>query len=260
MGQKVLFIASKKSFMVNAIMKNVAAGGFEVTFSEPRASWTEFADEAAGKPGVVLLFLEGGVAGVPEWSGTLEYFKEIARENAALRVFLIGSEAELVEGQAYFPAGVLSGSFLHPLNAKELVEMLVSTAASGMEEEMAAEKKSILVVDDDGTMLRTLKLWLSDRYRVFMANSGANAITLLEKNPVDLVLLDYEMPVANGPKVLEMIREHETLGDMPVMFLTARNDKESQQRVAGLEFECYLSKTQPPDELLAAIDGFFAKQ
>ena len=118
-------------------------------------------------------------------------------------------------------------------------------------------KKHILVVDDDPTMLRTLKLWLSDKYRVYMANSGMNAISLLAKKPVDLILLDYEMPVANGPQVLSMIRSEATTKDTPVMFLTAKNDKESVMSVMDLKPEKYLLKTMPPEQLLKNIDDFF---
>lgn len=125
---------------------------------------------------------------------------------------------------------------------------------------MSDDKKHLLVVDDDATMLRTLKLWLSDRYNVYMANSGMNAIALLEKKDVDLILLDYEMPVISGPKVLEMIRNEPAIKDTPVMFLTAKNDEESVMSVKDLNPENYLLKTMPPDVLLKSIDDFFESQ
>ena len=116
------------------------------------------------------------------------------------------------------------------------------------------------MVDDDGTMLRTLKLWLSDKYQVYMANSGMNAISVLAKKKVDLILLDYEMPVASGPQVLEMLRSDPATKDLPVMFLTAKNDRESVMSVMGLKPEKYLLKTMPPDVLLRNIEEFFIRQ
>ncbi|MBR1629437.1 MAG: response regulator, partial [Lachnospiraceae bacterium] len=121
-------------------------------------------------------------------------------------------------------------------------------------------RKRLLVVDDDGMMLRTLKLWLSDHYQVYMANSGMNAITLLAKKEVDLILLDYEMPVASGPEVLQMIRSDPSTSHLPVMFLTAKNDKESVMKVMEMKPERYLLKTMPPDVLLKNIDDFFTMQ
>ena len=143
---------------------------------------------------------------------------------------------------------------MRPLNVRELCERL----AGAIEEEARAEaKKRILVVDDDGTMLRTLKLWLSDRYHVYMANSGANAVSLLSKKKVDLILLDYEMPVADGPEVLAMLREDPLTADVPVMFLTAKNDVERAMADIPVKPEKYLLKTMPPDQLLEEIEGFF---
>ena len=92
-----------------------------------------------------------------------------------------------------------------------------------------------------------------------MASSGMNAITFLAKNPVDLILLDYEMPVASGPQVLEMIRSEPATSSIPVMFLTSKSDRESVLKVVSLKPEKYLLKTMPPEELIANIDDFFEK-
>ena len=63
-------------------------------------------------------------------------------------------------------------------------------------------KKTILIVDDDITYMRTVYEWLKDSYHIGMAASGVQSISYLDKNKVDLILLEYEMPVANGPQVL----------------------------------------------------------
>lgn len=123
--------------------------------------------------------------------------------------------------------------------------------------ELKDNKKNVLVVDDDSTMLRTLRLWLSDKYTIYMANSGERALKMLETYDVDLVLLDYEMPEQDGPEVLRQIRNNPDTKEMPVMFLTARNDKESEDAVRDLHPVNYLTKTMPPDELLKSIDAFF---
>ncbi len=93
-----------------------------------------------------------------------------------------------------------------------------------------------------------------------MVTSGMNAIQFLAKNEVDLVLLDYEMPVTSGPQVLEMMKSEPQTASIPVMFLTAKGDKESVMSVLALKPEKYLLKTLKQDELIANIDEFFAKQ
>ena len=121
-------------------------------------------------------------------------------------------------------------------------------------------KKKILVVDDSGIMLRNIKRWLEDKYQVILANSGAMAIKYLATNRPDLVLLDYEMPVIDGSQVLEMIRTETDFCDIPVIFLTGKNDKESIMKVLELKPEGYLLKSMEPQKIIDEIDNFFEKQ
>jgi CheY-like chemotaxis protein len=106
-------------------------------------------------------------------------------------------------------------------------------------------------------MLRSVKGWLGDKYSVFLANSGAMAIKYLAMNRPDLILLDYEMPIADGRLVLEMIRAEAEFADTPVMFLTVKGDAESILRVKALKPEGYLLKTLEPAQIVQAVDDFF---
>ena len=115
-------------------------------------------------------------------------------------------------------------------------------------------------MDDSGQMLRTIKGWLEGKYRVSMVNSAVNAITFLSTNTPDLILLDYEMPVCSGPQMLGMIRAEVTTESIPVIFLTSKGDRESVSKVLSLKPQGYLLKTMPPEDIIASIDGFFAKQ
>ena len=132
--------------------------------------------------------------------------------------------------------------------------LLVDTFEGYVDENL---KKKILIIDDDGAMLRMMKTWFSVKYRVYMASSGKIALSFLAQNQVDLVLLDYEMPVMSGPDVLKDIRNTSKLKDIPVIFLTAKDDKESVMKVVGLKPEKYLLKSMPKEKLIGAIDDFF---
>ncbi len=123
-----------------------------------------------------------------------------------------------------------------------------------------SRQKKILVVDDSGAMLRTVKSWLEGKYTVSLVNSGAMAIKYLTLNRPDLVLLDYNMPVVDGKQVLEMIRTETDFADIPVIFLTAIGDKESVMKVQELRPEGYLLKSMGPDMIVKAIDDFFEKK
>ena len=65
------------------------------------------------------------------------------------------------------------------------------------------------------------------------------------------------MPVTDGPQVLEMLRADNDTKNIPVMFLTGRDDKESVMKVVSLKPEKYLLKTMPKAKLISSIDDFF---
>ena len=123
-----------------------------------------------------------------------------------------------------------------------------------------ARRKSILLVDDDGTFLKMVKGWLSGKYRVTIVTSGAQAMMYIADNTPDLILLDYDMPVTSGPQVLQMIRSETKLDNIPVIFLTGKGDRESVMNVLSLKPDGYLLKSTERDKLIAAIDDFFEKK
>ena len=256
MDKKIFFIMdpAHKGFMINAILQELTEDGYAITECLPNPTDLSKLQEEEG--GVYLAYLDG-IEGVGEnVDQMLLYLKEqIAEHEIAL--VLIGKPDDLSYVYRIIPEEKLAGAFLRPVNVKELGQKLDSIV---LREEEKAAKKRILVVDDDGMMLRTIKTWLSEKYQVFMVNSGMNAITFLAKNTVDLILLDYEMPVTTGPQVLVMLRSEPATSHIPVMFLTVKDDKESVMKVLSLKPEKYLLKTMPPAELIRQIDVFFEEQ
>ncbi len=115
------------------------------------------------------------------------------------------------------------------------------------------ERKNILVVDDNPITLRELNSMLSDEYNVTVATSGLQAMTSIGKHRPDLIILDYEMPVCDGQKTLEMIRSDEELKDMPVIFLTGVNEQKHLESVLKLNPAGYLLKPADKDKLLSLI-------
>lgn len=248
MNERVLLIGQTSGFMVNAIDKGLTEEGFAVVRAE--ANITALS-RMENRPQAMLYYLSEDSE---EQQETLTWLKDlVAQEDGVLA--LIGKEEELEAAAKSIPDSLIKGKFVRPINVKEVAEKLKRVAG-----EMASEagKKHVLVIDDDGTMLRTIKSWLSDHYRVSMSSSGMNAITFLATNQVDLILLDYEMPIVTGPQVLEMLRSEPKTADIPVMFLTVKSDKESVMKVLALKPVKYLLKTMPPAELVAEIDDFFA--
>ncbi|MDY6399478.1 MAG: response regulator [Synergistales bacterium] len=281
---KILFITEKVSFISEGIINHLKAQDFEVLTVKPDVTAiSNFLkedtgnDEEAIDPEVAaLLSQEGGEgeegAASPEGEkkdiprifilylqgednlmiDVLGYIRDLV-EDRGIRFFVIGTQEEIdtVIGKK---ADYVAQIYTRPVDLAELIKRLQK---EGEAVDKLKEFKSILIVDDDATALRSMKNLLATHYKILVANSGMNAITILAKNKVDLILLDFEMPIVNGPKVLEMIRSDPNTANIPVMFLTAKGDKRSIMEVLRFKPEKYLLKTMLPKDIIDSIDEFF---
>jgi DNA-binding response OmpR family regulator len=112
---------------------------------------------------------------------------------------------------------------------------------------------NVLVVDDEPTVREVVVGYLRrDGHQVTEAEDGPTAVRLLEREEFDLVVLDMMLPGVNGLDILRRIR---SMGDTPVIMLTAR--AEESDRVAGLELgaDDYVVKPFSPRELAARVNG-----
>ena len=85
-------------------------------------------------------------------------------------------------------------------------------------------KDIILVVDDQSNNLKVIASVLGSDYSLSIANSGVNALKILENNMPDLILLDIMMPDMDGFEVCRRIKSNERIRHIPVIFLTAKTD------------------------------------
>jgi CheY-like chemotaxis protein len=253
MDKRVLLIGSPKSFMVNAIARGLQNEDYEVVQCEFSAGAINNIED---KPQLYVLYLGDLDYSDPEMNGlSVLRFLDDAIDKEHFFLYEVGNTDELAYAANVLSKIKVTETYLRPLDVKMLagdLDMAVENCRLGED-----QKKKILVVDDDGTMLRMIKTWLSVKYRVYMASSGKIALTFLQNNKVDLVLLDYMMPQMDGPEVLKQIRANSETADIPVMFLTSKSDKESVITVASLRPEKYLLKTMPKAKLIRAIDEFF---
>lgn len=109
-------------------------------------------------------------------------------------------------------------------------------------------------------ILRNIKTLLEDKYQVIPVNSSEMAIKYLALNIPDLILLDYEMPIVDGRQFMQMIREDTEFQNIPIIFLTGKNDAQTVMDVMSLKPNGYLLKSMDAQKLHATIDDFFKKQ
>ena len=113
-----------------------------------------------------------------------------------------------------------------------------------------SEDTRILIVDDDPSYAGMVREWIKEYYHVDIVTAGMQAITFLLKNEVDLILLDYEMPVVDGPQVLQMLRSEPVTKDIPVVFLTGVGTREEVAKVMALKPDGYILKSTPRDKII----------
>ncbi|MBR4961246.1 MAG: response regulator transcription factor [Clostridia bacterium] len=110
---------------------------------------------------------------------------------------------------------------------------------------------TILVCDDEKDIVSAIEIYLSaEGYRILSAGTGAEALEILEKEEVHLVLMDIMMPVMDGIAATVKIRRD---SNVPILFLTAKS--ESGDKILGLNIgaDDYITKPFDPMELVARV-------
>ncbi len=112
-------------------------------------------------------------------------------------------------------------------------------------------KLNVLVCDDEKDIANAISIFLrSEGYNVLTASNGKEALELIEKEDIHLVLLDIMMPVMDGVTALSGIRE---ISNVPVIMLTAKS--EDTDKILGLNLgaDDYVTKPFNPVELMARV-------
>ncbi len=117
----------------------------------------------------------------------------------------------------------------HKMLLKDLEEALAEQGGGRRHNAVMRDKVAhILVVDDDSMNLRVAEKMLEERYFVSCVKSGEETLVFLEREIPDLILLDIHMPGMDGFEVIDHIKADEKFAAIPVIFLTADNDREAE--------------------------------
>lgn len=117
--------------------------------------------------------------------------------------------------------------------------------------------KSILIVEDEPKILDFTKSYLENEgYHVITATLGSVALSLLEKNPVDLILLDLMLPDISGETICQKIR---LTSSIPIIMVTAKTDDDSIVKGLRLGADDYIVKPFSPRQLVARVKALFRR-
>jgi DNA-binding response OmpR family regulator len=111
---------------------------------------------------------------------------------------------------------------------------------------------TVLVVDDETDIVSLMRDFLeAEGYAVRTASDGPGALEVLDAEPVDCVLLDVMMPGMTGFDLIRKLRE--TNNEVPVLFLSARQEDYDKIRGLGLGADDYIVKSATPAEVIARV-------
>lgn len=245
--KRMILIGEKESFIARVLINKVKDAGADCGFV-PAAIDDIY--ENIDRAGLITLFLADEER---PHEDVLHYLTE-SMEERDLQMIVVGEKDDVTYISEHVRAELIFQVFNRPVDN----EAFAKTVTEYMKKQAAGElRKSILIVDDDPNFLKLIREWLKEDYKVSMVNSGLQAIKFLGKNKVDLILLDYEMPVTSGPQVLEMLRSDPETRPIPVMFLTGKGDKDSVMSVVALKPEGYFLKNIQKGELLEKLKEYF---
>ncbi len=117
---------------------------------------------------------------------------------------------------------------------------------------MMIERASVLIVEDDESIASLIADALREETnaRPLILHNGKDAIRFLAEQHVDFLILDYQLPGANGIEVYDTIRRNTLTAHLPVLFITA-NDKRAEFQRRGL---MYMRKPFNLFELLTTVE------
>ncbi len=188
------------------------------------------------------------------------------KSGSGIGLTLVKSLVELHNGNAYLDVSVRNmNSFVVslPIKQSNVIDLdkkkiTVTESLYSLDEDPDKKQKNtpvILIVEDDDELLQFITGKLEKQYIVLKAKNGVEAIPVLEKELINLVISDIMMPQMDGLELCARMKENEEYSHIPIILLTARTN--IQSKIAGLESgaDAYIEKPFSLEHLQAQISN-----
>lgn len=119
---------------------------------------------------------------------------------------------------------------------------------------------TILVVDDEELMRNAMKRILeSEGYKVILAEDAMGVTKVLDHSPLDLILLDINLPWVDGLELCAMLKRHASLQHVPLILVSGRKSKEDVEKGFAAGCDDYLTKPFEIDNIAAVVSKALSK-
>ena len=217
----------------------------------------------AGKPYRVLL-LDSHLAGMDGFEMAKRVKESPYGEN--LKMILLTSVGRKGDPAEFAKFGI-SGYLTKPVKQSELLDAITMALGHSTDEKVdvisdyaiqeAQRRFGVLVVEDNPVTQKVATTMLKKRgHRVVVASNGREALEALDKERVDLVLMDVQMPEMDGFKATELIRDREkgNGGHIPIVAMTAHAMKGDREKCLAAGMDSYMSKPIRAEDLFSIIE------
>lgn len=124
---------------------------------------------------------------------------------------------------------------------------------------LSRKSSRVMLIDDEKKLLVAIeKYLLIKQFNIIICNSGREALNILRKETVDLLIIDIMMHDMNGYEFVNKLEKKAKIGHIPFIFLTAKGMTEDRIRGYKIGCKAYLAKPFDPEELVAVIDNILS--
>lgn len=118
----------------------------------------------------------------------------------------------------------------------------------------------ILVVEDNEELLALMLQVLSKNYHVFTAKNGKQAMNIILKEKLDLVVSDVMMPIMDGIELTKQLKANKSFWQLPIILLTVKNKEEDKTEAYAVGADAYITKPFKFEELEVRINALLANR
>jgi len=135
------------------------------------------------------------------------------------------------------------------------------SGANPSEPTPTTNQPTILIVENEVSNLILIERVLSTRgYRCISASNGLEALNILDREQVDLILTDLSMPVLDGYRTTQLIRARPAMANVPIVAVTAYALNDENEAAMQIGCNEYLTKPFKPRQLLEVVDRLLARK
>lgn len=123
------------------------------------------------------------------------------------------------------------------------------------------DPRTLLIIDDDETIRAALRrMFESDGYKVITAADGTQLSDVLDDSPIDLIILDIGLPWLNGYELAKLLKEHEDLKKIPLIFLSGKTSELDVKRGFEVGADDYIKKPFDVEKMKKAVETLLRLQ